>query len=325
MTRYEIALGKIPPPVKEPPKAKEKPQAKKNTKKVSSDETSNRQREEILRTFLQTFEGRQRLAASLASPMRQRLNQRSLARRIFRVDDLTVFPGRPVPPPLYDKELAQEAYYINADGQSIGTVGTDQDRVLVPEFEIGANTSIPVRVLRNPLYAVERAQDYIFQQFRANEQSVAFELLNSAANKERNVNVSSLDFSVLMDAFAAIESHDLRVANIFMTAHDYSILRRVNRGNLDIETNRELLVTGMMATLFGAQIYLDRMIPQGKIYVTAEPEFVGIMPIMQDITVISADDPAERAIGWQFSERVGMCLINPPAVMSITTSDYTGN
>jgi hypothetical protein len=59
------------------------------------------------------------------------------------------------------------------------------------------------------------------------------------------------------------------------------------------------------------------MVPAGEIYLTAEPQFNGIISIHTDIIVLSADNPAERRLGWSIFENIGMALVNPMSVARI--------
>ena len=89
------------------------------------------------------------------------------------------------------------------------------------------------------------------------------------------------------------------------------------REHLDMETHSAILSTGMMGTLWGASIFVSNGFPAGRIYLTAEPEFVGRMPL-HDITVLPADDPVVMTVGWRMFETVGIYCINPLSVACIT-------
>lgn len=44
------------------------------------------------------------------------------------------------------------------------------------------------------------------------------------------------------------------------------------------------------------------------------PEFVGTIPIRQDITVLPADEPRSLSLGWTIHEEIGVAVINDYAV-----------
>lgn len=53
-------------------------------------------------------------------------------------------------------------------------------------------------------------------------------------------------------------------------------------------------------------------------YETTEPELVGKLPVRQDLTVLPADEPEQRKIGWTVFENVaGADVLKVPAGMSI--------
>jgi hypothetical protein len=59
------------------------------------------------------------------------------------------------------------------------------------------------------------------------------------------------------------------------------------------------------------------MCPGNKVFVLADPEFVGVMPIRQDIQVIPADKPENLRLGWVIYEEIGVAVVNAMAVSMI--------
>ena len=103
-----------------------------------------------------------------------------------------------------------------------------------------------------------------------------------------------------------------------MNARDYADLRKFGRDILDIETQRDLLKTGLMATLWGSQIIVSRLVPVGTVYVCCEPEMFGRMPVRTELTVLSADDPKARTIGFSCFENLGIGAFNPRGLARLT-------
>ena len=125
--------------------------------------------------------------------------------------------------------------------------------------------------------------------------------------------------STFLEAFAAIERNEFIVRNIFMGATVYSLLSHFLRDCLDAERQREIIRTGLVSTLFGAQIIVSSIVPPAEIYLTAENNFVGMLPIRENITVLSMDNPnpLERTIRWSVFEQIGMVIFNPAGVVRI--------
>jgi hypothetical protein len=164
---------------------------------------------------------------------------------------------------------------------------------------------------------------------QAEEDTRVFDVLDAVAtNGFDNIGATNTDVpatapltpSDLADAFARVERHDLRVARIFANAHDYSDLRKWGRDVLDIESQAALLKTGLMATVWGAQIIVSRKVPTGYMYVCAEPEFFGRIPVRTELTVLSADDPKNRTIGFSCFENLGIGCHNPLGMCRVVIS-----
>lgn len=68
--------------------------------------------------------------------------------------------------------------------------------------------------------------------------------------------------NVFVDAFCEIKKHNDRVDEIRITPKDYSnLISQVGYIDcFDANTHRETLQHGLMGTLFGAQVYLDKKI-----------------------------------------------------------------
>jgi hypothetical protein len=337
MNRYDILLGVEPPP-REGRRWYTQEQPVGNLPKTRKKKTSTLQEQEgTIRQLIQTSEGRQNYADSLISSIRSRLDQRSMARRIFLVDPL--FPGAL---PVYHKGT-NTAYYIKADGESVrgdqtlpdvGAVGVDArrqvDQINVPGFPVTSNCIIPVRHMNSPVDTFARCQEHVCRELQEKEETCAFFLLDAVVSHTDLTKVdccqhlieAPLTMSTLMDAMTAIESNNLRVANIFMSSSDFATFRRLRGNHFDPETTRRNLATGLFGSVFGSQLFVSRSVSPGKIYLTAEPQTIGILPIIQGITITSSDDPSNRTINWLFSETIGMCCLNPSTVSVITTPAY---
>ena len=83
---------------------------------------------------------------------------------------------------------------------------------------------------------------------------------------------------------------------------------------VDPVTQRELLQTGLYGHIFGADIVVSKVVPAGTSYAAADPEFVGVMPVRQDIEVLPADEPKQLKLGFVISEIVGIGIVNPRGV-----------
>jgi HK97 family phage major capsid protein len=280
------------------------------------------QKEAVINKLLQTTEGKMKLAASMQNPLRERLDYEGVFRRAVVVDPL---PQGALP--YYDKDINVPAIVIAEEGKTPETIVKGK-RILIPLFELGSNPKIPFTQVKERRYnLIDRAQDKAKQEIQAAEDDLGFSAFDVALAQVDPITglpfnatigaAGSLDRDALADGFAEVEKHDLRVARMFMNARDYSDIRKWGRDQLDPVTQRSLFNTGLQAMIWGAEIIVSRVVPIGTVYVCSEEKFLGIMPQRIDITVLPADDPDARLVGWSIFEQIGIGVWNPRAVASI--------
>jgi hypothetical protein len=279
-------------------------------------QVSNEVKQQVISEYIKTAAGRAKLAASMIQPLRLRRDYSAVGRKTFLVEQL---PDGALP--IYDKDPDVTAFVVGEEGENILAIQKPR-RVIFPLFEIASNPEIPLTQIKERRFdLIERAQDLAKAQIQAAEDERTFAIMDSIAvsgydtlpgqtNPDVPV-VAPISPSVLADAFAEVERHDLRVARIYMNAVDYADIRKFGRDILDIETQASLLKTGLMATLWGAQIITSRLVPAGFAYVCCEPEQFGRIPVRTEITVLSADDPKARTIGFSCFENLGIGAFNP--------------
>jgi hypothetical protein len=290
---------------------------------MSNPTVSTSVKAKIIQDFISSPQGRSKLAASMTQPLRLRRDYTAVGRKTFLVEQL---PDGALP--VYDKDPDVSAYVVSEEGESILSV-TKPRRVSFPLFEIAALPTIPLTQIRQRRYdLIERAQDLGRAQIQAAEDERVFAVLDAiatngfdsiagGANPDVPV-VAPVSSAVLADAFSYIEEHDLRVARVFMNARDYSDLRKFGRDILDFESQRELLKTGLFASIWGASIIVSRLVPAGTVYVCCEPEMFGRIPVQTELTVLSADDPQARTIGFSMFEFLGIGAYNPYGLTRLT-------
>lgn len=282
----------------------------------------NQTKHEIISQHIRTAAGRQRLAASMIQPLRRRRDYMSVGRKAFFVENL---PDGALP--IYDKDPNVTAYVVGEEGENIVAVAKPK-RVLFPLFEIASNPEIPLTEIKQRRFdLVERAVDLGKSEIQAEEDRKTFAVMDALSADPTNPNpaipvTGNLTANALADAFANVERTDIRVATVFLNAKDYADLRKWDRDTLDIETQSILLKTGLMATLWGAKLIVSRIVPEGTVYVCGESEFFGRIPVRTELTVLSADSPRERLIGFSIFQQIGIGAYNPFAlqVLNITRS-----
>jgi len=287
-------------------------------------EISNEIKQQIIGEYIKTAEGRRKLASSMTQPLRLRRDYTSVGRKTFLVEQL---PDGALP--IFDKDPGVTAWVIGEEGENILAI-TKPRRVIFPLFEIASNPEIPLTQIKDRRFdLIERAQDLAKAEIQAEEDTRVFAILDAVAvNGFDNIGATNADIPAtapltpadLIDAFASVERHDLPVARVFMNALDYADVRKWGRDVLDIESQQSLLKTGLMATCWGAQIITSRRVPAGYIYVCAEPEFFGRIPVRTELTVLSADEPKNRTIGFSCFENLGIGCHNPLGLTRVVLS-----
>jgi hypothetical protein len=117
-----------------------------------------------------------------------------------------------------------------------------------------------------------------------------------------------------------IDRWDLVTAKYFLNIQqftdilDWESAGAAGASQVDPVTQRELLQTGLYGHIFGADIVVSKIVPAGTSYAVADSEFVGVMPIRQDIEVMPADEPKQLKLGFVVSMIGGVAVLNPRAV-----------
>lgn len=268
----------------------------------------------ILSKHVKTAAGRQKLAASMIQPLRKRRDYTSVGRRAFYVEQL---PDGALP--IYDKDVDVAAYVIGEEGDNIISV-VKPKRVMFPLFEIAANPEIPLTEIKARRFdLIERAVDLGSAEIMAEEDRKIFAVMDAVCDDPSSPNqdiqvTGNLTSAALADGFAAIERNDIRVATIFCNAKDYSDLRKWDRDVLDPDSQAQLLKTGIRTGVWGATLITSRVVPEGTVYICGEPEFFGRMPVRTDLTILSADTPKSRLIGFSMFQQIGCGVFNPYAI-----------
>lgn len=278
----------------------------------------NEVKQEIISQHIRTAAGRQKLAASMIQPLRRRRDYASVGRKAFYVENL---PDGALP--VYDKDPNVTAYVVGEEGENIVAVAKPK-RVMFPLFEIASNPEIQLTEIKQRRFdLVERSVDLGKSEIQAEEDRKVFAVMDALAADATNPNptipvTGNLTANALADAYANIERTDIRVATVFLNAKDYADLRKWDRDTLDIETQASLLKTGLMGTLWGAKLVVSRIVPEGTVYVCGESEFFGRIPVRTELTVLSADDPKNRLIGFSMFEQIGIGAYNPFALQTLS-------
>lgn len=276
------------------------------------------QKHQVMTKLLATAQGRQRIAAQIQEPLRTLRDYQAIGRRAFFVDEL---PDGTLP--VYDMDVDTPAYVVGEEADSILTV-VKSKRLLVPLFELASYPKVPFTQVKERRFDIvarikQKAQDELFRK----EDKLIFAAMKKAGtantqNTASTVAAADFEIGVLADQYAKVETHGLRVDKVFLNAAQFPVIRKAGRDYVDFETQRELLRTGFLGTLWGASLYMSPEVPKDTFFMVTEPEYFGVIPVRIDLTVIPADDPANRAFGWSIFENIGIGLHNPKGIQQLT-------
>lgn len=295
---------------------------------ASGPSLNDEQRDEMIKQALLTQEGKVALGQAMATPIRRNLDYAGVGRKALVVDPL---PQGALP--VYDRDIDVSAVVVSSNG-SAPESRVFGDRVTVPEFEIVSNPTVRIaEVKRRRFNVIDRAQQKARQEIQAQEDANVFTALDFASDTTKG-GENSLQRLDLTDAAhegklsklgmlalkRQIDRWDLVTSKYFMNINEFTdILSWESAGaagasQVDPVTQREILQTGLYGQIFGADIIVSKIVPAGRAFATAEPEFVGVMPIRQDIEVLPADEPKQLKLGWVVSEIIGIGIVNPRGV-----------
>jgi len=291
---------------------------------------SDDKRDELISRAIMTQDGKIALAQAMANPIRRNLDYHGIARRALVVDPL---PQGAMP--TYDRDIDVAAVVISSNG-----TGPESrvfgDRVVVPEFEVYANPTVRIaEVKRRRFNVIDRAVQKARQEIMAQEDANIFAALDAAASSENtltDIADAGLLKRDLVEIKQQIDRWDLVTTKYFMNINEFTDILKwgsgggqgVGGGEFDPVTMREVLQTGLYAHIWGTDIMVSKIVPPGTIYGAADPEFVGVMPIRQDIEVLPADEPKQLKLGWVVSEIIGIAIVNPRGVAAGRKSVVVG-
>lgn len=270
--------------------------------------------------------GIRRLGQSMIGPIQLQLRYQGLLRNVLLEDPLT--PGVPV---MYDvlDDLGQ-AYLMHGDEGEVKITPFEGKRVQVALFRIA---SFP-KIKKEDLYflrvnIVEYAQDQTKQAIMKQEDSRLITLIEAAVNAYSpldlfgNSHIISapagyLTPNVMYDAVAVTDQLQLESKRLLFNPADYRDLYR-----WDVNTTgwafKDRVVAGERIVQFGEfQIGKSIIQPRKVIYLTPEPSFLGVFPVMYSLDVEENNQVEQFHKGWVMDEYVGMAILNPRGIVKIT-------
>ncbi len=287
---------------------------------AGSPSLSDTQMNDLMTRAVYTEQGKMALAQAMANPIRKNLDYHGMARRALVIDPLSQGAYAS-----YERDIDVTAVVVSSNGSGVES-RVFGDRVVVPTFELLANPTIRMSEARRRRFnVIDRAVQKARQEIMAQEDANVFAALDAAAiqeNTAQDIADAGMLKRDLIELKAQVDRWDLVTAKFFMNINEFNDILRwgtgggqgVGGGEVDPVTMREILQTGLYAHIWGADIMVSKVVPPGTVYACADAEFVGVMPVRQDIEVMPADEPKQLKLGWIVSEEIGIAIVNPRGV-----------
>jgi hypothetical protein len=273
--------------------------------------------------------GMVRLGQSMIGPIQLQLRYQGILRNVLLEDTLT--PGVPIQYDILD-DLGQ-AYLLHGDEGEIKITPFEGKRIEILLFRIA---SFP-KIKKEDLYylrsnIVEYTQDMTKQAIMRQEDARLVTLLEVSAAQYRTVDPTSAPGTGSLpneiqvagtylspnDLYTAVTFTDQRLLDstrLLCNPQEYRDFYR-----WDINTTgwafKDSVVAGERIVQFGEfQIGKSIIIPPGTTYLTPDPSFLGVFPVMYSLDVEENNLVEQFHKGWVMDELVGMAVLNPRGII----------
>jgi hypothetical protein len=296
---------------------------------ASQHQLTSANRDSLVESAIMSQSGKIALAQAMANPIRRNLDYQGIARRVLVIDPLAQGAYA-----TYNRDIDVTAVVVSSNG-----TGPESrvfgDSITIPDLEIYSNPTVRIREVKSRRFnVIDRAVQKARQEIMAQEDSNIFAAIDSASSVENTVQDiadQGLLKRDLIELKTQIDRWDNVTAKFLMNIVEFNDILmwssgggQVGQGEIDPVSQREILQTGLYAHIWGADIMVSKIVPPGTAYAAADPEFVGVMPIREDITVLPADEPKQLKLGWVVSEIIGIGIVNPRGVAAGRKSVVAG-
>lgn len=282
---------------------------------ITTNNSADMERDYLFASAMTTAEGRQVLAQVMVEPIKNALNYQAIGRKLVTVDEL---PQGVLP--RYEKDVPGFAYTISKHG-AVPDQLIEAQEVFVPTFIIASNPQVPItEISSRRFFIVDRAQMKAKEAIQKDEDTHVLAAIETATLADHVVTpTGAIELADVTEAFAYIAEHDLTAARIVMHPDEYykDLIMWQNTDVFDQATKRDVLMSGLFGHLLTADVHVSHLVPKGSVYVLAPQDYVGVMPVRQDISIIPADEPTHLRLGWVVFEEIGVGIMNDYAIAKI--------
>ena len=275
-----------------------------------------------LQAALRSQAGRERIAQLTYEPFRQGRDWLGLKGKVLYVDK--VEPGVPM---RYHLDDTYSATTMSRHGTAPKNVAVDKWVEPIP-YPIVCYVRVPViDVATANFNMIDRQQVKAQSEMAKQEDSDLISVLTTAATGASAVNTAvtgyaSLSRNALADAFYQVEDREAPVMNVLVSTPDYKDIRLYTDSDFDRETQRELIKTGLMGVIWGADIRRlpTFILPANRVLVVADSEFLGVWSVRVDLDSVDANgfNQGDLEYGWLYYEYVAPTILQNSGVCQIT-------
>lgn len=232
--------------------------------------------------------------------------------------------------PVYERDIDVSAAVVSAAGSAPESV-VRGDRVTVPTFELMSYPKVRMREVRQRRYnIIDRIQQKARQEIQTQEDANLFAALDFAGDATLggdNTAVDIVDGGMLkrdlVEIKYQVDRWDLYTSKFVMNMAEFTDILNWGSGGgqaagsggeLDMVSQREIIQTGLLGKLWGADMIVSKVVTPGTVFGCADPEFVGVLPIRSNIVCLPADVPSEVSLGWVVTEEIGIGIVNARGV-----------
>ncbi|MFE0490226.1 HK97-fold major capsid protein [Streptomyces griseoaurantiacus] len=271
--------------------------------------------------------GIKRLGVGMIGPIQLKLRYQGITRNVLVEDPCT--PGTPVEYDVWD-DLGQ-AYIMSGTDGEVRITPFEGKRIQVRFFRIASRPAIRKEdLLYLRINAVEQAQDETKQAILKQEDSRLITILQAAISDyagrsdhtvtPNHVITEASGYLTPGSFYSAVsmtDMHELQSSRILINPMDYRDMYRwdINQTGWAF---KDRVVAGETITSFGEfQIQRSIVIPQGQTFLTPDPQFLGVFPVLYSLDVEENHRVESFWKGWVFDEMVSMLILNPRGLARI--------
>lgn len=308
---------------------------------------SKAEKKKRLASIIKSGNAMQRLGQGMIGPIQIRLRYEGMVRNVLLEDTLERGPLMP-----YDiLDDLGKAYILNSTDSEVKIQVFEGKQAFPNLFRVA---SFP-RIRKEDLYylrvnAVEYAQDESRQAIQKQEDFKLITLLESAITDfgtagqsptggiatgisappagggaaEKTVMVGASNPLEPVDFYSAvsmIEIEQLEASRVLIHPQD---VRDLYTWDINVTgwAFKDKVFAGEKITSFGEfEIQKSVMVPQGEVFLSADPEFVGVFPVMYSLDVEENHRVEQFYKGWVMDELVGMLILNARGLARIVKVD----